>query len=134
MGAPLVHPVPTHAARHRRRPPNLAGCQRFSIGVADSLLCEPARDRAGNGDELIGRCGHALSYGLRDTASASGRVARPGHVAKQGFEVAHRPCPARQVAGRARQVWGRTMPPTPTVEVPGTAAQTAKYGPTRDPD
>jgi hypothetical protein len=47
--------------------------------MTDSLLREPPRDRAGDGDELMGRCrcGHALSYGLRDTASAPGRFASP---------------------------------------------------------
>ena len=52
--------------------------QSFSIGVADSLLCEPARDRAGDGDELGRRCRWAWALlGLRDTALPSGGAARP---------------------------------------------------------
>jgi len=68
--------VPIHPLKNLYPAPDrLRGLgQSFSIGVADSLLCESTRDRAGDGNELVWRC----RYGCADTASASGRAARPG--------------------------------------------------------
>ena len=45
---------------------------------ADSLFGEPACDHAGDGDELVGAVWTWALLGLRDTASVSGSVARPG--------------------------------------------------------
>ena len=74
------------APRSRARSPAWPRSALLYRGVADGLLRDPARDRGGDGDELIGRCGHRHSYGLRDTAAASGVSLDPGGIAKHGLK------------------------------------------------
>ena len=64
---------------------------------------KPARDRAGDGDELIGRCGHGRSCEAARHCLGVGAFRQP--LARRGqtrFEEAHRPAlPVRQPVGVA---------------------------------
>ena len=76
-------------------------------GVADSLFGEAACDHAGDGDELVGAVWTWALLGLRDTASASGRVARPER--RTGCDANGRARPARCVPCGER--WQRHRSP-----------------------
>jgi hypothetical protein len=64
-------------------------------GRPTACVCEPARDRAGDGDELIGRCGHGRSCGA------------PRHCL--GAEAFRQPLPSgsrsTQASTRRRLAW-----------------------------
>ena len=81
--------------------------QRLSLGVADSLFGEAACDHAGDGDELVGAVWTWALLGLRDTGSASGRVARPER--RTGCDANGRVRPARCVPCGER--WQRHRSP-----------------------
>ena len=93
-----------------------------------TALAAPPRDRAGDGDELIGRCrcGHERSWGAArhclGVGAFSPALARRGQTR---FEVAHRPCPAPQVAGRRGRFGGRTTPANPSRRCSRDSGQTA---------
>ena len=68
--------------------------QRFPIWVADSLLCEPARDRAGDGDELIGTVwAWALLRGCATLPRRRG--VSPAARGQIGLKCPPLPCPVR---------------------------------------
>ena len=97
--------VPIHPFQHLDPAPDRSRGlgQRLSFGIADSLLGEAPRDRAGYGDELIGRCGHRRSCEAARHCLGVGAFRQP--LARRGqtrFEEAHRPAlPVRQPVGVA---------------------------------
>ena len=58
--------------------------QRLAFRMAGSLLCEPARDRAGKGDGLIRRVGMGAPTAAPTLPPRRGVSLDPGSMAKHG--------------------------------------------------